>query len=235
MRGTIKREELKAMDAFTLIGTDFYDKSEADKVMDAMEARIKELESQLENVQNTMYTDNVDLGMENHKLKERIKELEADVIGYKASLERANFKMCEKDACIKELEAENERLKEQVASAKILVDAANEHLESYKNKLAARTTPKAVSDTIVELREENARLKAQVPKWHDVSKPLYTEDGKDYYDLPGESGEYVVVYFDGQESVDRYDIDFGWDSNLEQDVYSMWCELPTAPTEKENG
>lgn len=39
------------------------------------------------------------------KYEQRIKELEAEVIGYKASLERANFKMCEKDARIKELEA----------------------------------------------------------------------------------------------------------------------------------
>lgn len=92
-----------------------YDKEEADKVMDAMEARIKDLESdlsmmktdyefrirnvinikndvelklqnrikelekKLEDVQNTMATDNVDLGMTNFKLKERIKELEAEV------------------------------------------------------------------------------------------------------------------------------------------------------------
>lgn len=76
----------------------FYGKEEADSVMDAMEARIKELEEanklavvvgnqqagrikelekQLEDVQNTMATENVDLGMENHKLKERVKELEA--------------------------------------------------------------------------------------------------------------------------------------------------------------
>lgn len=75
----------------------FYSKDEADKVMDAMEARIKHLESildldprtnlslvdenqqlrsRLEDVQNTMATENVDLGMENFKLKERVKELE---------------------------------------------------------------------------------------------------------------------------------------------------------------
>lgn len=59
------------------IGTKLFYKDEADKVMDAMEARINELEKQLEDVQNTMATKNVDLGMENHKLKERVKELEA--------------------------------------------------------------------------------------------------------------------------------------------------------------
>lgn len=52
--------------------------------LEAYEARIKELESQLENVQNTMATENVDLGMENHKLKERIKELEAENARLKA-------------------------------------------------------------------------------------------------------------------------------------------------------
>ena len=58
-------------------GNEYYFKTQADNVMDAMEARIKELEKMLEDVQNTMATENVDLGMENHKLKERIEELEA--------------------------------------------------------------------------------------------------------------------------------------------------------------
>lgn len=85
----------------------YYYKEDADNVMDAMEARIKhlesildldprtnlslvdenqqlrsrikELEKRLEDVQNTMATENVDLGMENYKLKERIKELEAAI------------------------------------------------------------------------------------------------------------------------------------------------------------
>lgn len=37
--------------------------------------------------------------------EEHIKELEAEVMGYKASLARADFRMCEKDARIRELEA----------------------------------------------------------------------------------------------------------------------------------
>jgi|GEM_PF-5376540 len=41
--------------------------------------RAKMLEKKLEDVQNTMATENVDLGMENHKLKERIKELENEI------------------------------------------------------------------------------------------------------------------------------------------------------------
>lgn len=41
--------------------------------------RIKELKKRLEDVQNTMATENVDLGMENFKLKERIKELESQL------------------------------------------------------------------------------------------------------------------------------------------------------------
>jgi len=41
--------------------------------------RIAELEKKLEDVQNTMATENVDLGMENHKLKEQIKELKTNI------------------------------------------------------------------------------------------------------------------------------------------------------------
>lgn len=50
-------------------------KSAKDKLLN----RIKELEKRLEDTQNTMATENVDLGMENHKLKERVKELEATI------------------------------------------------------------------------------------------------------------------------------------------------------------
>lgn len=79
-------------------GNEYYFKTQADNVMDAMEARIKELEKRLEDVQNTMATENVDLGMENHKLKERIKELENDI-----QLIEKNTDYCA-DRC-KELEA----------------------------------------------------------------------------------------------------------------------------------
>lgn len=72
-------------------------KDEVDKIMNAMERRIARLTAlvegwkknsvvlgemyhkRLEDVQNTMATENVDLGMENFKLKERIKELEATI------------------------------------------------------------------------------------------------------------------------------------------------------------
>lgn len=67
----------KASDEFKV--GEAYLKDEANKVMDAMEARIKELEERLEDVQNTMATENVDLGMENFKLQERIKELESQL------------------------------------------------------------------------------------------------------------------------------------------------------------
>ena len=50
---------------------------EREKLINNQAERIKELEKRLEDVQNTMATENVDLGMDNHKLKERIKELEA--------------------------------------------------------------------------------------------------------------------------------------------------------------
>lgn len=62
-----------------LLGLRFYETKDADKVILAHEARIKELEKQLEDVQNTMATENVDLGMENFKLKERVKELELQI------------------------------------------------------------------------------------------------------------------------------------------------------------
>lgn len=101
------REELKFCWGEAFLDCDVYEKEEADKVMDSMEAkikelelalsnsrehekalrkcfdnhrqRIKELEKQLEDVQNTMATENTDLGMENFKLKERVKELEATI------------------------------------------------------------------------------------------------------------------------------------------------------------
>lgn len=85
----------------------FYWQDEADKVMDAMERRISrltalvegwkrnsiELSKVLEDVQNTMYTKNADLGIKNYKLKEcineleeRIKELEVVKEGYEESI-----------------------------------------------------------------------------------------------------------------------------------------------------
>lgn len=108
----MKREELKVDKAIDWTLThdkyiEFYHKSEADSVMDAYEARIRELESQLENVQASMYSKNVDLGMENHKLKERIKELECD----KAYLEN-DKQVCAECHRLKELESENARLRQ---------------------------------------------------------------------------------------------------------------------------
>lgn len=65
----------------------YYFKYEADFVMDAMEARIKELESQLESVQASTYAENVDANMALIKANERIKELETD----NERLRQANF------------------------------------------------------------------------------------------------------------------------------------------------
>lgn len=99
------REKLKTYNSFALYDEssdefkvgDAFLKEEADKVMDAMERRIARLTAlvegwkknsivlsemyhkRLEDVQNTMATENVDLGMENFKLKERIKELDATI------------------------------------------------------------------------------------------------------------------------------------------------------------
>lgn len=104
----MKREYLEKRPFCTIIASSdfpFYAAPEADAVMDEYEKRIKELEEA-----NKLAV------IAGNKQAGRIKELEAEVIGYKASLERANFKMCEKDARIKELEAENEKLKEHVSA-----------------------------------------------------------------------------------------------------------------------
>lgn len=168
-----------------------YQKSEADSVMDAMEARIKELESQLENVQNTMATENVDLGMENNKLKERIKELEA------AMQKERDFGL---------------------------------HIA------------RCADHDIAKLASENARLKAQVPKWHDLTKPLpcyVDEDGNDVYDLPVEdeadaNGDVYTIHKCGACGTEQWD-------EIDPEVIAMWCKLPQPPTEessateKENG
>lgn len=78
-------------------GCEYYFKSQADKVMNAMERRIARLTAlvegwkknsvvlgemyhkRLEDVQYSMATENTDLGMENFKLKERVKELESQL------------------------------------------------------------------------------------------------------------------------------------------------------------
>lgn len=82
----MKREDLEERPFCTIIASSdfpFYAAPEADAVMDAYEQRIKELESQLENVQNTMYTENVDANMALVKANEHIKELEAEVKKWK--------------------------------------------------------------------------------------------------------------------------------------------------------
>lgn len=115
---------------------DMYFKSEADSVMDEYEKRIKhleeildsyprtnlrldeenamllkrikELEAQLENVQSSMYAENVDANMALIKANERIKELECD----KAYLEN-DKQVCAECLRLKELEAENTRQNKQ--------------------------------------------------------------------------------------------------------------------------
>ena len=233
---------LEATEDGTIKMTRVYIASEADSVMDAMEARIKmlegirhadivriadlekdleheiklkgkaikrikELEAQLENVQNTMATENVDLGMENNKLKERINELEAEVIGYKESLERANFKMCEKDARIRELEndkqvcAECPRLKE--------LEATMQKERDFGLNIA-----RCADHDIAKLAAENARLKAQVPKWISVKDRL-----------PPKKTEIIGCTING--CVMPF-----WFTDYATAHLSHWMPLPPPPTEE---
>lgn len=91
---------------------------------------------------------------------------------------------------------------------------------------------------VKQLREENEKLKAQVPKWHDLTKPLYTEDGVDYYDLPTEHGDYIVDCGGSACTYSEYDPDYNDWCNVTAEVL-RWCEFPTteesSATEKENG
>lgn len=168
------REELNAMDAFTLIGMDFYEKSEADKVMDAYEARIKELENKNRNLQ------------------------------YSSDM--------------------------WIACCKLMSEGKHNVMSSDAI---------AEMNRVKELEAENARLKAQVPKWHDLTNPLYTEDGVDYYDLPAEHGFYIVDCGGQVCTYSEFDPDYNdWCDLLSTTKVLRWCEFPateeSSATEKEN-
>lgn len=97
-----------------------------------------------------------------------------------------------------------------------------------------------IRSIIVDLKNENARLKAQVPKFHDITKPLYTEDGVDYYDLPAEHGEYIVDCGGKECTYSEYDPDYNdWCDLVSTAKVTRWCEFPateeSSVTEKENG
>lgn len=241
----MKREELKAYRPYAN-RDGFYHKSEADKVMDEYEQRIKhleeildsdprtnlrideensmllkrikELETQLENVQSSMYAENVDANMALVKANERIKELECD----KAYLEN-DKQVCAECLRLKELEAENERLKAENESLKIIDENLREVQENFEKSFIKKMEENQ------QLKAENARLKKQVPVWHNLYKPLYVdENGNDVWDLPNEdeadaNGDVYTIHKCGACGTEQWD-------EIDPEVIAMWCELPTAPT-----
>lgn len=117
-------------------------------------------------------------------MTEKYKELEAEVIGYKASLERANFRMCEKDARIHELTVENEKLRDENAKLKTFnrgdfeefADILDKHdffcqragYESWFEK------PKAVQDKDIENRKlDYERMKFLLHRFHEELVTAY--------------------------------------------------------------
>lgn len=178
--------------------TKAYIKEEADKVMDAMEQRIKELDKRLEDVQNTMATENVDLGMENFKLKQRIKELEEenkhleDYIDAYQKSEALNIeKLDKKDERIKELESDlstmevsyEALIKNAVIVAKVtelqLQNRINE-LEKQNDVLNAEydLLKSASEEKIKELEVVISKMETTAPKWISVKDRLPKEKNK---------------------------------------------------------
>lgn len=149
---------------------------------ESLKRRIAELESQLENVQASMYAKNVDANMSLIKANERIKELEA-------------------------------ALKKECDFGQHIARCADHDIEK--------------------LTSENARLKAQVPKWHD------------FYKDPPKKYKKVIVYFLNHQgwSMQEASIqDDGWRPKfMRSELPQKWCYFPPRPTEessatdKENG
>lgn len=214
----MKREELKAGKAIDWTLTHdkyiyFYHKSEADSVMDAMEARIQHLEAILDLDPRT----NLSLVNENQQLRDRIKELESKEKKWKNDAANCcallhlvrkgknptSTEMIAEADRLEKLEAENERLK-------VELDFWREGdiiFEEHQKEIDA-------------LKSENERLKAQVPKWHSVA------DG----DLPTRSDMFCVLFNTEDRRLIRsacyYFADGdGWEFNR---VYK-WCELPAEP------
>lgn len=181
-----------------------YYKSEADSVMDAYEARIK--------------------------------ELELVVIGYKASLEWANLKMCEKDARIKELGSMLKDKDEAMDSCRGLIESANVMSKDAKDKLLNRIKEleyknerlKAANFDLqshfATLKEDYDELKVQVPKWISVKDRL------------PEDGEYILFVFKNCMFFGYYnkDCEFHWCYHTGAvNGATHWMSLPPPPTTEE--
>lgn len=143
------REELQPKTPIQCTSGQCYDKDEVDKVMDAMEARIKELEIYDCRKMPSMDTEtfkNIRGGVacEFEKLKARIKELEAENKRLDRELKQTEVQDL---VVIDGLREENERLK-----------ARNKYLENFRNEEKEIFTPSKIK-IIKDLKKENARLR----------------------------------------------------------------------------
>lgn len=233
----MKREELYILgDGDTAA----YYKSESDAVMDAMEARIKELEEDYRKISEMYIAEQTKAA----KYEQRIKELESDVKKWKQDNKYLT-------AYVQLLYNVKDANSPDIISTEVIAVANRlEKLESentsLKAVLAARTTTKSVCDIIVELREENARLKAanfdlqshfdvlkedyeelkaQVPKWISVKDRLPKE------------GTWCIVFHDGEIDSDHYTT-FVFNKKYDFAFYgnkvTHWMTLPQPPTTEES-
>lgn len=101
-------------------------------------------------------------------------------------------------------------------------------IESYKNER------EHLEQRIAELESENVRLQAAVskletvqPKWHQCEHP----DSEGFYDLPPESGEYIVQVRSRSGRLETFAADFDadysdWPELINGTVVIQWCEEP---------
>lgn len=94
---------------------------------------------------------------------------------------------------------------------------------------------KNAADSVMDAMEARIKeLESNSTVWHDITKPLYSDNGVNYYDLPGEDGEYQVVYMSSTGArvvtTDTFDATYGyWESATDQHAYTHWAELAPPP------
>lgn len=126
-----------------------------------------------------------------------------------------------------------ELLTECPAYFKAEADAVMDRMEARIHEL--ESTPHTDNSAVIAtLQKRIAELESRQPKWHDISRPLYSENGKDYYDMPPESGEYQVVYVSPRGArvvaTDTWDVDGNyWESATWPGAYTHWADLLPLP------
>lgn len=100
--------------------------------------------------------------------------------------------------------------------------------------VALKDENQALAKRIAELESENVRLQAAVskmetvqPKWHQCEHP----DSEGFYDLPPESGEYIVQVRTRagrpETFAAEFDADYSdWPELINGTVVIQWCEEP---------